>query len=280
MRSTVGRLTLFGLLASPSGGATAAPPPRLAVLPVLGEVVAVSDVFAATEQAAELRAVRVMSVNEYFSADGGELSARAARCGGDTRCLADALAAFRADLGLVVIADASVAPPLLALLLVNSGGEVVAERYGTLEGSRFLRQLTAETTSLFDVAGLERRGRLDVAVTPADATVRVSGQSPELGSQRYLLKPGTYAVQVDAEGHQSRRRRVDIAAGDLTRLDIRLQPQSSLFSSPWLWAGVAVVAVGAATAGVALAVDGSNQSGSSACLCVDGPSGVTCLSCR
>lgn len=255
-----------------------AEPPRVAILPVVGRS-SVAEVFSATEQASQLRAVNMMSLDEYFSADGTDLSARAARCGGDARCLAEALVVFRADLGLVVIVDDQVEPPLLGVLLIESSGRrVVAERYDSFAGPQLARAIARQAGEVLDAADLPQLGRLEVAVTPPDAFVDIPNAKLNLGPKLYLLNPGRYQVRVEAEGHQNTTRPVDIESGDIIQLDVRLKPKPSLWQSPWLWVGVAALAVGVAGAATAtvLSEDGSN----SACLCTQNETGMICLSCR
>ena len=74
---------------------------RLAVLPIIvapSPDLNASKVFAAVDEAAQLRrTLRVMSIDDYFFHEGGELANRALACGEDTACIAKQLAPFDAD---------------------------------------------------------------------------------------------------------------------------------------------------------------------------------------
>ncbi len=257
-------------------------PKRLAVLPVLeGDApgLSVGEVFRGVDRGASARPVRPMSVDAYFFQDGRELSNRALSCGGDTQCLADALAVFRADLGLVVIANAALDPPLLSLVLLESATrEVVGDRHGTWTADApFAEQLSGLLAGLLDDAGLRQLGFLEVLVEPASAVVRVGDGWPadEGAAHRYTLPPGPYPVRADASNHQRAERAVEVRPGELTRVELRLESSGSLTSSPWFWGGVvAVVAAGAAATIVAL---GQPPSG---CLCVTSAGEGPCVVCR
>lgn len=257
-----------------------ATPDRLAVLPVLigATSLEVSIVFRGVDRASEDRPVRVMSVDDYFFQDGQELSRRALACGEDTECLARALAVFRADLGLVVIANTDVRPPLLALVLVDTERQkVLADRFATLDGTSFDDQLEAEVGALFEQSGLTRSGRLEILVEPADASISVAAhRRPDLdAAHRYTLAPGRYPVRARAPDHDPIERMVEIRPGEVTRLELRLKPRTTLWKSPWLWGGVitAVLVAGTVTTLVL------TQDGPANCLCVIGANDESCLRC-
>ena len=268
-----------------------APPPastevraRLAVLPVLVEGrrrFSATDVYDAVERSTDLRPLDVAPIDEYFFQDGRELSARALRCGGDTQCLARAMAAFRADLGLVVLVNEEVEPPLLGLVLLETDTRTVrAERYDTLTKAPLRAQIVEASDRLFRAAGIVRRGRLQVHADPADALVIVAGdRRPDLGTEaRFTLPPGTYPVRVSAPNHKSKEEQVEIRSGVLTELELKLEQNSeSLWSSPVLWLGIGAAAavVAGSVAGIVLA----SQSNSD-CLCINSDEGMVCLSCQ
>lgn len=238
----------------------------------------VSKVFRGVDIASGFRPVRVMSVDDYFFQDGRELSQRALACGEDTGCLADALAVFRADLGLVVIANTDVTPPLLGLILIDTAERaVLADSYATLHVGAIEPQVAASVDAIFDSAGLLKAGRLEVLAEPAEAIVQVDEQSsPDLdGAHRFTLSPGRYLVKATAPEHQPDEREVQILPGETIRLEIRLDPQQPLWKSPWLWGSVAAVVIAAGTITIfAVANESSND-----CLCVTAAGDPNCLTC-
>lgn len=245
---------------------------RLAVLPVLldpEERLGVSKVFEAVERAAAFRPVRPMSIDDYFFQDGKELSNRALECGEDTKCLSESLAVFRADLGLVVIANLEVSPPLLSLILIDTASaEVVSEAYESLEPTRSLvDQVQANAAAVLQSARLEQAGFLEVLAEPAGARVEVGEGLPhDLGqAHRFTLPPGRYPLRVRASDHEEQERQIEVRPGETTRVEVRLEAESSAWSSPWLWGGLATVVVaGAVTAAVV-----ASQSPAD-CICIIG----------
>lgn len=272
-------------LAAQSGLSSEAAPPapkRLAVLPVLvgdPERLTVSSAFLGTLRAAELRPVRVMSVDDYFFQDGRELSQRARACGEDTGCLADALAVFQADLGLVLIAHAEVVPPLLGLVLVDTARRaVLADRYEVLEAGSFPDAVARAAAHVLEEAGISQYGRLEVVVDPSDAVVEVAeGTRPEPGSGHlFTLAPGRYPVRVLAPGHTEATREVEVLPGAVTRLDLRLEPAPDPLRSPWLWGSLAFAALAAGVVTALVLVEGQSPE---ACLCIRGRGDEACLRC-
>jgi hypothetical protein len=259
---------------------TPAEPARLAILPVLRGARAdltIGAAFEGLERASAFRPLRPTSIDDYFFQDGKELSARALACGGDTDCLSAELAVFRADLGLVLIGNAEVQPPLLGLVLIDSARErVLAERYETLTGAPFAEQVRAQVDALFDDAGLLRSGQLELIVEPSGARVEVAGglEPDPNAAHRYTLAPGEHPVRISAPGHEPVERTVTVRPGEVTRVDLRLEPEGSFWSSPWVWAGLATVVVGTgATVGI-LAAGGDRD-----CLCLEGPGERECIVC-
>ncbi|MEL6184987.1 MAG: hypothetical protein AAFU79_10215, partial [Myxococcota bacterium] len=214
----------------------------MAVLPVLEGGGRAAEVFAAADRAGVLRPVRVMSADSHLFEDGEELSAQAARCGDDPRCLADALAAFRADLGLVVITS-PVDPPLLGVLLVDTARrEVISDRYEDLRAQDLEDQVARLAGVLLDAAGLERFAELEVVLQPPTAGLTLDGVPAGTGSRSLLLTPGQYRLEARANGHQKRVEHIELRGGERSHLEMALEPDRPLWASPWVWIGVGVLA--------------------------------------
>lgn len=249
----------------------AAAPVRLAVLPVLsgpGTEVTASKVFRIVDDAADLRpGVRVMSIDDYFFHEGGALANRALACGQDTACIAKQLEPFEADLGLVVVVDLEITPPLWSLILLDTKArKVVDEHYAQVEGGAevVFAKVLAKASEMLDRRGFHRAGRLIVKTTPAAAGVSIEGWRPDVGTpHQYTLPPGTYAVFATAEGHESATTNAVVTSGATTEVPLALAPVTSVFDSPWLWVIGATVVVGAAVA-VGVATTASSED----CVCI------------
>ena len=101
---------------------------------------------------------------------------------------------------------------------------------------------------------------LSLRVTPADASIRVDGESVETERRDLAINPGTRIIDVSAEGFQAEQRRLEIEPGARQRLVFSLEEQpeggSSIFESPWFWTVVGVLVVGGAvTAGILIATE-------------------------
>lgn len=110
--------------------------------------------------------------------------------------------------------------------------------------------------------------RLKLQARPAATTVIIDGQPVESASDDVLLKVGEHVIELHTSGYEPESRRVTIKAGGgtqtLTVVFTRAvhtaappaatsdAPRPRWYKSPWLWAGVGVLAAGTAT-GVALA---------------------------
>ncbi len=249
------RWLLLLLAWAPLRPAWADEPRRLAVLPVLlgpKDTLSEAEVFAAVTDAARLRPVRVMTLDDYFFNDGQELADRALACGQDTRCIARQLTPFRSELGVVVIVNRELDPPLLGLILVDTAeGDAVGEQHQEVARPDLLMEaLRTRFSALLDAAQMPRAGELFVKTEPPGAQIMVAGGiQPERGSPNlWTLPPGRYAVKAEATGYSSAGQEVLIQAGQRNTVELRLDPEKSILSSPWLWVGVGLVAAGAVAA--------------------------------
>lgn len=284
---------LVGLTALLFGSATSAfaeqaEPRTLAILPVIigekssdGKGVSASGVYqAVTEAAAFRKSLRLISIDQYFFHDGGALADRAGACGNDPECISTQLAPFRADLGLVVIANVSGDTQLLSAILLDlRQRRILNERHGEVRGpaSGILKALTVETAALFDRARLPRWGRLALDLDPRDAAVRVGdGAKPDIGNEHlFTLPPGRYNVFAQSDGHADGRTSVAIQAGQTTNLSMTLEKQTSVLQSPWFWiaTSAAVVAAGVTVSAIAL-------SSPSNCICLVTNENTECSACE
>jgi hypothetical protein len=73
--------------------------------------------------------------------------------------------------------------------------------------------------------------RVQVAVEPANASVRVAGNLVTSG-QTLVLEPGSYEVEAACEGFVRKQETLQVAAADHRRLELRLAPVSSIPDAP------------------------------------------------
>lgn len=259
-------------------------PERVAVLPVLlgpHEKAQVRPIFDAVERGAAMRTgLRMMSIDDFYFHGGQELASRALACGSDAGCMANELAPFGARFGLVVVVNAELSPPLVSLMLLDGSQKAMAAQWaGQVKGGPpAVQQAISEQTAAFMKGqGFLQSGLLQVQVKPDNATVLVEGQSgPDLGTAlSFTLLPGTYTVRGEAEGHSPASTQATILPGALTEASLSLEPESSIWSSPWLWVGVGAVVLSAAATGAVLAASGSG----STCICVQTRDQPDCSMC-
>ncbi|MDB4986697.1 MAG: hypothetical protein JWN04_1875 [Myxococcaceae bacterium] len=126
--------------------------------------------------------------------------------------------------------------------------------------------------------------RVNVNVSPETARVLVDGMPVELAKgQALVLEVGDHVVEIQAAGYLPERRSLSIAGGEQLKLSVVMHQPEQLaaggnsaaplagphddgpsrrrwYKSPWLWSGVAVVAVGIG-AGLAFALrpDAKNE---------------------
>jgi hypothetical protein len=216
-----------------------AAPQRLAILPATvegpyGSVTAV-QLFEEVAKSADFRVgIELVPYNALF-VEGVEPIATTVRdCGSDVPCIARALRLARIDLGLRVIANFALEPPLITLNLIAEE-RVVAEDLAELDGP--LAEVLARSTEKI-LRSYPRGGRLSVEVSPLDAAVTIS--PPPNGS---VIAPGTVQVTAAKDGYLPRTTSVAIAEGTEQSVRLVLDPvpeEASVVESPWLWAGVGV----------------------------------------
>ena len=258
-------------------------PLRVAVLPILiagGEVATVPRVFEAIHGATALRPkLSVMSLDDYYFYDGADLATRTLACGQDPACMAEQLARFRTELGLVVIVNLELSPALVSLLLVDASTQrVVAERYGEIQprAEELSRWVAEETRQIFDRLGHTQVGRVVVQVEPPAAKLRLDGErAPDRGTfDVFTVPPGAYRLEGSHPDYHEASTQVEVRRGEITSAQLALEPRTSILDSPWFWGGAAAVVVGAVAASVV--VLGSRDV---RCICFTLPGDSSCNLC-
>lgn len=94
---------------------------------------------------------------------------------------------------------------------------------------------------------------LDVSVDPETAAIHMDGNMLGLGSAHLELDPGSYHLELSAEGYLPEERDVSLAPGASQRLAVTLsiEPSDPVTQKWWFWT---LIASGAAAIGAAIAV--------------------------
>ena len=244
---------------------------RVALLPVLvdsGPEITASAIFRLVSKQTQLRkTLRLISIDEFFFKDGGSQADGALACGSDTRCLARQLTPYRADLGLVVIVNGQLSPPLVGVLTLDTQQErLIAERYTQAPPDRLWSVLSKTVAEHLDQAGHPAWGRLDVLVEPPGATISLSPSfAPEIGRPySFLVPPGSYRVRAFMEGHSDSEARAEVRGGTAHNVSLTLDEIDRWYESPWIWVGAAAVVAAAVTVTVVSLTPGET----STCGCV------------
>lgn len=257
-------LALFALVVTlePSGS-YAAPEAhralsRVAVVPVVvasGERPALSSITGAVAGAARYRIdLSIISEEEAFVST-SELAAHVRDCGPDSSCVLGELRAVGVELGLVVVVNLDLAPPLVGLQLLDTQkGKVIAESIQRLEhGSKELgAAIRSQADAVFDRAGYEPGGRIAVRVSPERAVVRLEDGAvlDRPASSTFLLPPGRYRIRAMLDGYEDARAEVSLLARQDAEAVLQLEEKKSIFGSAWFWALIGVAAAGATTAAI------------------------------
>ncbi len=257
---------------------------RVAVLPViLGDQVRAHQIFSAVEKPGrQRRALRMSTIDDYYSFSGAQLAQKTLGCGQDVPCMAKQLLPLGAELGLLVIVNGSLEPALLSLLLIDTRGATIKrETHHELKPGAPQPQLVTHVEALLDAVGYLRAGRLEVRVTPKNAQVVLRSLSskapirPDAGAAAlFTVPPRQYQVSANLKGFAPATAQVRIQSGAASALDLELKAQRSIWRSPWLWVGVSAAVVTAATTATILLV------GKTRCVCAITADQGECMVCQ
>lgn len=138
------------------------------------------------------------------------------------------------------------------------GFEAQTFEVSMLDGERVQRELTLERV-------VDTTTELEITANVPGATIYVDGVPVGASSWRAEVTPGRHDILVEADGHETFRREVQVTEGDrisLVATLARVAEEPSVWSSPWLWVGVGVAVVGAGTvAAIMLSNDGNGYGG-------------------
>lgn len=275
------------LLAGLAAGTAHAEPPhrggRLAILASVlsparadGSALREGELFDAAARAAALRpGLETIPYDELLGDAARPLPSEVRECGADLRCAAAALRRAGADLGLRVLVNQAVDPPLLVTTLFDAGGaERDPESVVELERDRAVAPAAEHAlASLFERAGFSLGGGLRIAVHPGDANLSLQGRPLDPAARIALvLAPGRYEIQAQREGYASGRAEAVVLSGQTVQIAIDLAPEAPASGgAPWLWIALAAGAVVAGGATFLALGPLSGGHGEHACVCVTTP---------
>lgn len=178
-------------------------------------------------------------------------------CGSDADCLAKAVRGLRAQIGLIVIVDASSGRPRLSLRSFESDtGAEIASAAGELESVERLRaQLGPRLGALFDEMGYPVAAALEVRTAPADAKLSLYPPHAKVRADQrhFLLAPGSYALVAELEDHEPKRLELVLEPGQTQLVELELERTQTLLGSAWFWIAIGgAIAVAATTVAVAV----------------------------
>lgn len=204
--------------------------------------------------AVERRPLRALSEEELFVSAGGDLSRRIKSCGPELTCICSAASSLPVELLFVLIASFDRRPAVIGLRLIDRHAcrivsQAVAEPGAKDDLARVVEQLAND---VLERAGHRRYSRVRFELQPADALVMPSpSMSPEPGDPRaFKSNPGPQKVTVSAPGYVSKEVELELAPDQETRVNVQLEPESSIVESPWLWVAIGAVVAAAATGAV------------------------------
>lgn len=148
---------------------------------------------------------------------------------------------------------------------VNAGAAEIRIEKDGYDASVETRDLAPKVSTTIDVALAPERtsGQLSIFARPANARIVIDGRPRGMSPVTLDLAPGPHDVVIEAPSHHRRSIPVDLAKGETRRVDITLDREATpLTKSPWLWAGIGAVAVGAVVTALALTLTHGPDEGS------------------
>ena len=235
---------------------------RLAVLPIVTEGphgnATLSSIFDDVAAATSRRlGLRVISYEEMFAVSQEGLGASVIECGPDSSCIASKLRTFNARMGLVVILTFDLDPPVITVQLLDTDDQkLLAEASGEVpprDAKKASESIRARTEEVLEKAGYKLSSRIVVKIEPPSARVRLSNNiEPDKGTTNvFTVAAGNYQVLAELEGWSSNQTEASVGVGETSYVELALDEEQSIASSPWLWVGVGV-GVAAIVAGVVI----------------------------
>ena len=248
---------------------TSAPEPvTVAVLPQLvlaeGETIGPANVLLAVERATQRRpTVRALGVGA-IDVLAGARQQQLRDCGPDASCVGAILRDAGVAVGLLVVVNTRVSPPVIAVRAVVEG-TVRAEH---IDSRVSIEQPLADAITrtvgvVLDALDHPEWAQLSVDAAPLDAEIRVEPpgalwRTPLVA----LLRPGSWTLHAQAPGHRPSDQRFDVRAGEDRAMSVVLEAETPWWQSPWFWGAVGIAVAG----GVALTAAAGSEG--DRCVCV------------
>jgi hypothetical protein len=246
---------------------------KMAVLPIIlkptATDVTITSIYGDIVDASSLRIGLRIITNEEMFAMSTNLSGRVQDCGSDVACIAQKLRASDAPLGMVVVVNNVLNPPLIGLQLIDTDqGVLIGQSLGGLEkdAPTISETVRRRARKLLEAAGFTQAGRVVVDVNPTAAKV-VLGEDfePDAGTPNiFTVPPGAYPVRAVLDGYDGAQGQVVALAGRESRVALVLDKQSSVTSSPWFWSLIGAAVVGGGVTAAAIALRSTDR-----CLCLE-----------
>jgi hypothetical protein len=219
------------------------------------------------ESAAEVMARSPdLSVIPPLAPETAELAGALRESLSDPRAFSRRLHAAGIDLGLVVIANFSVAPAILSVQLVTDDESrppaETFEAFDPNDPGALMAAVGALSVQVLESAGCAVGGRILVSVSPPTAAVWLDGEArtaPPLrvesgaATRAIAAVPGPHELRASLDGYEAATQTVVVVKEHDVTLSVALLERQSVFASPWLWiaVGAAVLGGGAIAYGVA-----------------------------
>lgn len=181
------------------------------------------------------------------SAD-ASVAVRLRRCGSDPRCVKAALVELELDAALLIAVNLTTSPVRCAFQVIHRDPATApTTRLVELPYARpqLLAGVTDASAKLFAELGWPSGGRLVIESAPAGATV--TGAGARATSPTVLtLASGPYDMTLSLDGYVTTSTQTHVRALTTNVWRATLEEEPTALSSPWVWAGGAVVVVAAA----------------------------------
>lgn len=273
LRATVLGALLFGLVPGSSWAQAGRPqplyaaadselavrasaPPRVetvAILILSGEEsgMPLSEVYAGARRAIEQHTA--ISVAPLDAIGLAVRDAAVRECAGKADCFAQKVRGGSANLLLTVSVDRIGEDQglLLGLRLVDieSEQQIGAAGDEVPAGMSLLGAMEQQLPDVFPRSVWNQIGVLVVKTNPSNAEVTIAGRSCASPCELKRLVPGTYEASVRKAGYVDWTGPVTVVAQQTVTFEQTLEePEGGIASSPWLWGGIGLAAVGAGIA--------------------------------
>ena len=260
------RATLPGLLFPAWAAAAAVPPPQagarpgaptnqtVAILILSGEEAGIplSQLYGDARRVIEDNTPLNVAPLDVIALNQREAAIR--DCAGKPECFAKKVrvsATSHVDWLLTVSIDRLEDSTLIGLRLVDVGSaeEIGAAGDEVPLGMSMIGTMERQLPSVFGETVWGQIATLEVKTSPEGAEVTVAGRSCVSPCVLTRLPPRTYAISLKKTGYDPWEGNVTLAARETVRVEETLSaPPDSIVTSPWLWSGVAIAAVGVGVA--------------------------------